>query len=218
MEGYLVIGIGRFGKSVARTLYENNKTVLAIDENEEVIQQIIDNQLVGDAVVLNATDENALKKVINNDFDTAFVCIGTDIQSSILITVTLKELGITKIICKARTEKQGKVLEKIGADIVVYPEKEMGEALAKKVMNPKLTDYFRFSEEYNIFEIEAPAEFIGKNLKELDLRNRYEMNIIGIKQGKENLNISPHSGTVIEKGNILLVITDSKKDINLFDN
>ena len=77
MEGYLVIGIGRFGKSVARTLYENNKTVLAIDENEEVIQQIIDNQLVGDAVVLNATDENALKKVINNDFDTAFVCIGT---------------------------------------------------------------------------------------------------------------------------------------------
>ena len=218
MEGYLVIGIGRFGKSVARTLYENNKTVLAIDENEEVIQQIIDNQLVGDAVVLNATDENALKKVINNDFDTAFVCIGTDIQSSILITVTLKELGIKKIICKARTEKQGTVLEKIGADIVVYPEKEMGEALAKKVMNPKLTDYFRFSEEYNIFEFEAPAEFIGKNLKELDLRNRYEMNIIGIKQGKENLNISPHSGTVIEKGNILLVITDSKKDINLFDN
>ena len=218
MEGYLVIGIGRFGKSVARTLYENNKTVLAIDENEEVIQQIIDNQLVGDAVVLNATDENALKKVINNDFDTAFVCIGTDIQSSILITVTLKELGIKKIICKARTVKQGKVLEKIGADIVVYPEKEMGEALAKKVMNPKLTDYFRFSEEYNIFEFEAPAEFIGKNLKELDLRNRYEMNIIGIKQGKENLNISPHSGTIIEKGNILLVITDSKKDINLFDN
>ena len=218
MEGYLVIGIGRFGKSVARTLYENNKTVLAIDENEEVIQQIIDNQLVGDAVVLNATDENALKKVINNDFDTAFVCIGTDIQSSILITVTLKELGIKKIISKARTEKQGKVLEKIGADIVVYPEKEMGEALAKKVMNPKLTDYFRFSEEYNIFEFEAPAEFIGKNLKELDLRNRYEMNIIGIKQGKENLNISPHSGTIIEKGNILLVITDSKKDINLFDN
>ena len=218
MEGYLVIGIGRFGKSVARTLYENNKTVLAIDENEEVIQQIIDNQLVGDAVVLNATDENALKKVINNDFDTAFVCIGTDIQSSILITVTFKELGIKKIIWKARTEKQGKVLEKIGADIVVYPEKEMGEALAKKVMNPKLTDYFRFSEEYNIFEFEAPAEFIGKNLKELDLRNRYEMNIIGIKQGKDNLNISPHSDTVIEKGNILLVITNNKKNINLFDN
>ena len=182
MEGYLVIGIGRFGKSVARTLYENNKTVLAIDENEEVIQQIIDNQLVGDAVVLNATDENALKKVINNDFDTAFVCIGTDIQSSILITVTLKELGI------------------------------------KKIMNPKLTDYFRFSEEYNIFEFEAPAEFIGKNLKELDLRNRYEMNIIGIKQGKENLNISPHSDTVIEKGNILLVITNDKENINLIDN
>ena len=159
-----------------------------------------------------------LKKVINNDFDTAFVCIGTDIQSSILITVTLKELGIKKIICKARTEKQGKVLEKIGADIVVYPEKEMGEALAKKIINPKLTDYFRFSEEYNIFEFEAPAEFIGKNLKELDLRNRYEMNIIGIKQGKDNLNISPHSDTVIEKGNILLVITNNKKNINLFDN
>ena len=218
MEGYLVIGIGRFGKSVARTLYENNKTVLAIDENEEVIQQIIDNQIVGNAVVLNATDENALKKVINNDFDTAFVCIGTDIQSSILITVTLKELGIKKIICKARTGKQGKVLEKIGADMVVYPEREMGETLAKKIMNPKLTDYFKFSEEYNIFEFEVPEEFIGKNLKELDLRNKYEMNIIGIKQGKENLNISPHSDTVIEKGNILLVITNDKENINLIDN
>ena len=211
MEGYLVIGIGRFGKSVARTLYENNKTVLAIDENEEVIQHIIDNQIVGNAVVLNATDENALKKVINNDFDTAFVCIGTDIQSSILITVTLKELGIKKIICKARTEKQGKVLEKIGADMVVYPEREMGETLAKKIMNPKLTDYFKFSEEYNIFEFEVPEEFIGKNLKELDLRNKYEMNIIGIKQGKEHMNISPNSETVIEKGNILLVITNNKK-------
>ena len=217
MEGYLVIGIGRFGKSVARTLYKNNKTVLAIDENEEVIQQIIDNQIVGNAVVLNATDENALKKVINNDFDTAFVCIGTDIQSSILITVTLKELGIKKIICKARTEKQGKVLEKIGADMVVYPEREMGETLAKKIMNPKLTDYFKFSEEYNIFEFEVPEEFIGKNLKELDLRNKYEMNIIGIKQGKEHMNISPNSETVIEKGNILLVITNNKTDINLFE-
>ena len=102
--------------------------------------------------------------------------------------------------------------------MVVYPEREMGETLAKKIMNPKLTDYFKFSEEYNIFEFEVPEKFIGKNLKELDLRNKYEMNIIGIKQGKEHMNISPNSETVIEKGNVLLVITNNKKNINLFEN
>ncbi len=217
MDGYIVIGIGRFGRSVARTLYENNKTVLAIDMNEEIIQKIIDEEIVAEAIVMDTTDENALKKVADcNDFGTAFVCMGTDIQSSILTTMSLKELGIRRVICKARTDRQGEILKRIGADLVVYPEREMGESLAKKIINPYITEHFRFSEKFSIFEFEAPKKFVGKNLKELDLRNRYEMNIISIRKENEKLEINPKADTVIEEKSILLVMADSKKSKELW--
>ncbi len=210
MAGYLVIGLGTFGRSIAQTLYENGKMVLAIDQMGERVQKVIDDEIVSDAITLDVTDENSIKKVVNDDFDTAFVCIGNNTQSSVFVTVILKEIGIKTIICKAKNELQGKILKKIGATSVVYPEETMAKETALGVIRPDITEHFKFSEKYRMFEIKAPKDFVGKNLIELNLRNKYEMNIIGIKS-KEELNIMPLPNTAISESDILLVIANIEK-------
>ena len=210
MAGYLVIGLGTFGRSVTQTLYENGKMVLAIDQREERVRKVIDDEIASDAITLDVTDENSIRKVINDDFDTAFVCIGDNTQSSVFVTVILKEMGIKTIICKAKNELQGKILKKIGATSVVYPEETMAKETALGVIRPNITEHFKFSEKYRVFEIKAPKDFDGKNLIELNLRNKYEMNIIGIKDEKE-LNIMPLPNTIIRENNVLLVIANIEK-------
>ena len=210
MAGYLVIGLGTFGRSVTQTLYENGKMVLAIDPREDRVQKVIDDEIASDAIILDVTDENSIRKVINDDFDTAFVCIGDNTQSSVFVTVILKEMGIKTIICKAKNELQGKILKKIGATSVVYPEETMAKETALGVIRPNITEHFKFSEKYRVFEIKAPKDFDGKNLIELNLRNKYEMNIIGIKDEKE-LNIMPLPNTIIRENNVLLVIANIEK-------
>ena len=210
MAGYLVIGLGTFGRSIAQTLYENGKMVLAIDQQEERVQKVIDDEIASDAITLDVTDENSIKKVVNDDFNTAFVCIGKNTQSSVFITVILKEIGIKTIICKAKNELQGKILKKIGATSVVYPEETMAKETALGVIRPNITEHFKFSEKYRMFEIKAPKDFVGKNLIELNLRNKYEMNIIGIKS-KEELNIMPLPNTARSESDILLVIANIEK-------
>ena len=210
MAGYLVIGLGTFGRGITQTLYENGKMVLAIDQREDRVQKVIDDEIASDAITLDVTDENSIKKVINDDFDTAFVCIGDNTQSSVFVTVILKEMGIKTIICKAKNELQGKILKKIGATSVVYPEETMAKETALGVIRPNITEHFKFSEKYRVFEIKAPKDFDGKNLIELNLRNKYEMNIIGIKDEKE-LNIMPLPNTIIRENNILLVIANIEK-------
>ena len=210
MAGYLVIGLGTFGRSIAQTLYENGKMVLAIDQMGERVQKVIDDEIVSDAITLDVTDENSIKKVVNDDFDTAFVCIGNNTQSSVFVTVILKEIGIKTIICKAKNELQGKILKKIGATSVVYPEETMAKETALGVIRPNITEHFKFSEKYRMFEIKAPKDFVGKNLIELNLRNKYEMNIIGIKS-KEELNIMPLPNTAISESDTLLVIANIEK-------
>lgn len=210
MAGYLVIGLGIFGRSVTQTLYENGKMVLAIDQREDRVQKVIDDEIASDAITLDVTDENSIRKVMNDDFDTAFVCIGDNTQSSVFVTVILKEMGIKTIICKAKNELQGKILKKIGATSVVYPEETMAKETALGVIRPNITEHFKFSEKYRVFEIKAPKDFDGKNLIELNLRNKYEMNIIGIKDEKE-LNIMPLPNTIIRENNVLLVIANIEK-------
>ena len=210
MAGYLVIGLGTFGRGITQTLYENGKMVLAIDQREDRVQKVIDDEIASDAIILDVTDENSIRKVINDDFDTAFVCIGDNTQSSVFVTVILKEMGIKTIICKAKNELQGKILKKIGATSVVYPEETMAKETALGVIRPNITEHFKFSEKYRVFEIKAPKDFDGKNLIELNLRNKYEMNIIGIKDEKE-LNIIPLPNTIIRENNVLLVIANIEK-------
>lgn len=192
MKNYLVIGLGKFGRAIAKTLYENGNIVLALDENEEAVQRILDEGIVEDAITLDAKDENALKNIVKDSFDAAFVCIGSNIQDSILVTLMLKELDVKNIVCKAETKIQGKVLEKLGADQVVYPEELMGEKIAYSVMRPTVIEYFKFSNEYSVFEIKVPKIFIGKSLLELNLRHNYSTNVIAIRtQGEFNITPSP---------------------------
>ena len=197
MAGYLVIGAGKFGRTIAKTLYKFNQTVLVIDKNEELIQQIIDDEIVGEAVSFDVTEENALKKVVNSDdFEVAFICIEGSLQTSALVTVMLKELGIKKIICKAITKIEGKVLKK---------------ELALKILRPNLTEHLKFSEKYRIFEFKASKKIIGKNLKELDLRKKYEMNVIGIRREGEELRILLSPDEKILKNDMILAIVNVEK-------
>ncbi|NYV27274.1 TrkA family potassium uptake protein [Streptobacillus felis] len=206
MKNFLVIGLGEFGKSVARTLYKNGNTVLALDSSEELVRQALEEEIVDEAIILDVTDETTLKNVIKDDFDVSFVCIGTNIQSSILVTLQLKELGIKKIICKAVSHTQGKVLKKIGADMVVYPEESMGEKIALASLRPTVVEHFRFSEEYSVFEIIMPEDFIGKTLKELDLRNKYEANVMALKYSDGTMNVTPNPNDILRENDMLIML------------
>lgn len=206
MRNFLVIGLGQFGSSVAKTLYNNGNTVLAIDTSEELIRQALDDEIITDGIILDSTDEIALKKAIKDDFDTAFVCIGSNIQSSILVTLHLKEIGLKRIICKAISHTQGKVLEKIGATEIVYPEESMGEKVALASLRPTVIEHFRFSDEYSVFEIKIPSKYIGKTLKELDLRNKYDANVMAIKDANDNMNVTPNPNMELKENEILVIL------------
>ena len=211
MANYLVVGLGRFGRSVAKTLYENDQDVLAIDEDEELVQQAIDSGAVSEAVILDASDETAMKNIIKDNFDVAFVCIGANVQASILVTLLLKEAGVPKIIAKAQSRSQGKVLEKIGADEVVYPEEFMGKRVASKVLRHTIIEHSKLSNKYAVVEVLTPKSFVKKSLIQLDVRKRFEINIIGIKDSENNVLISPGPDTIINEGDTLIVVADSKK-------
>lgn len=209
MKQYLVIGMGRFGTSVAETLYKADQEVLVIDESEEIIQEVVNKDIVGEAIVADATDDTELKNIGIDEFDVVFVCVG-EIEPSIMITLNLKEMGVKKIIAKATTRRHGKLLAKIGANEIIYPEEYMGKRTALTAMDPNLIEHFRFSKDFLLAEIKAPESFWDKTLIELDLRRKYSVNIVGLKKedGSFTPNISPDR--VIEKGDILLIITDAK--------
>lgn len=218
MAQYLVVGMGKFGRSIASTLYKNGQTVLAIDTKENLIQEAIDDGIVYDGIVMDAKDETSLKKIVEGSFDTAFVCIGTNVQDSILITVTLKDMGINNIIAKATTKVHGKVLEKVGATRVIYPEEEMGSKIAFSVLNPNIIEYLKFSDGYSIIEIKVPKSFIGKTLLELDLRKKYDANIIAIKDENEQINSLIGPNTILNESDMMVVFGDIKKIKNIVEN
>lgn len=209
MKQYLVIGLGRFGSSVAQTLYEANEEVLAVDSEEEQVQEAINSNIIENAVVIDATDENQLKDLGVSNFDVAFVCIGA-VEPSIMVTLNLKEMGIKKIIARALTKRHGKVLEKIGASKVIYPEEYMGRRVALFAMEPNMIEHLRFSQDFLLVEIKAPSIFWGKTLMESEIRKKYNVNIVGIKKEDQRFTPNPNANTLIEKGDVLLVITDSK--------
>ena len=209
MKQYLVIGLGRFGTSVAQTLYESNEEVLALDIDEELVQEAINSNIVDNAVVMDATDVKSLKELGVSKYDIAFVCTG-DIEPSIMITLNLKELGIEKIIAKAVSKSHGKVLAKIGATKVIYPEEYMGRRVAQLAMEPNMIEHLRFSSEFLLLEVKAPSVFWGKTMVELDIRKKYNVNVVGIKKEDQSFKPNLSADTLIEKGDVLLVITDNK--------
>ncbi len=207
MNNYLVIGLSEFGKSVVKTLYNNKAVVLAIDTDEDRIKQALHDEITDEAIILDATDEIALKNAVKDDFGTAFVSVGDNFQASILITLHLKELGVKNIICKAVNHTQGKVLEKIGATQVVFPEESMGEKIAISVLRPTVIEYFKFSEDYFIYELKVPRVYIGKSLMELNLRHKYDINILAVKHSDGKMNVTPDPNLKLGEEDLLIILT-----------
>ncbi|SFA88997.1 potassium channel family protein [Clostridium frigidicarnis] len=207
---FVVIGLGRFGISVAKTLYESGHEVLAIDKNEDLIQEVSDN--VTHAVQMDATDENALRTIGIRNFDVAVITIGSNIQSSVMVALIVKELGVKYIIAKAHNDLHAKVLYKIGADRVVQPEKDMGVRVGHNLVSSNILDYIELSPDYSIIEIEAPQMWWGKSIKELNVRSNYGINIMAIKKDNE-VNISPDAEDIIEK-NFIIVSIGSIDDLS----
>lgn len=206
---FVVIGLGRFGRSVAITLFQMGYDVLAIDEDSEVVQEIADQ--VTHAVQMDATDEYALKTLGIRNFDVAVVTIGSNIQASIMVTLTLKEAGVKHIIAKGNSEIHAKVLSKIGADQVILPEKDMGVRVAHNLVSSNVMDFIELSDAYSIVELLAPKPWQGKTILALDVRATLGINILAIKSG-EDINISPRADDVIQPGDVLVII-GSKEDL-----
>ena len=185
---FVVIGLGRFGASVAKTLYSLGNDVLVIDKDEDLIQDISDS--VTHAVQMDATDENALRTLGLRNFDVAVVTIGANIQSSVMVTLLVKELGVKYIIAKGNSDLHAKVLYKIGADRVILPEKDMGVRVAHNLVSDNILDHIELDPEYSIVEIVTPTSWVGKTLVDLELRARYEITVLAIKNGK-SINVTP---------------------------
>ena len=201
---FVVIGLGRFGSSVAKTLYESGHDVLAIDKDEDLVQEISDS--VTHAVQMDATDENALRTLGIRNFDVAVITIGSSIQASVMVTLIVKELGVKHIIAKGNSEIHAKVLYKIGADRVVLPEKDMGVRVAHNLVSFNILDYIELSPDYSIIEIEVPNTWVGKTLRELKVRATFGINIMAIRKADDVVNISPNADDVIEESDILIAI------------
>ncbi|WP_283688718.1 potassium channel family protein [Clostridium perfringens] len=200
---FVIIGLGRFGSSVAKTLYALGHDVLAIDSNEDLVQEISDS--VTHAVQMDATDENALRTLGLRNFDVAVVTIVANIQASVMATLLVKDMGIKYIIAKGNSDLHAKVLYKIGADRVILPEKDMGVRVAHNLVSSSILDYIELSPDYSIIEIESPKEWYGKSMKELSLRSKYGINVMAIKRNNE-VNISPDADDVINKDDIVVAI------------
>lgn len=203
-----VVGLGRFGTSVARRLQEAGHDVLGIDVNEERVEDA--GSYVTHAVVADTTEEQTLKEVGIRNFDCVIVAIGSDMQSSILTVLLLKELGVKKVIAKAIGKQHGQVLDKVGADWIIYPERDMGERVANQLLSPNLLNYIELSKKYNIEEILIPSRMAEKSLRELDIRAKYNISAIAIVRGGDII-ISPSPDQIIHKRDLLVVIGDKEE-------
>lgn len=201
---FLVIGLGRFGESVARTLYELGNDVLAIDSDGTIVQEISD--YVTHAAQVEVIDENNLKALGVGNFDVAIIAIGQDVQASIMATILVKELGVKYIIAKASNDLHAKVLYKIGADRVVFPERDMGVRVAHNLRSSNILDFIELSPDYTIAEMVGLDEWHGKSLKQLNVRVNYGVNIVAIKRNDVIVNVAPAAEDIIEPGDVIVAI------------
>jgi trk system potassium uptake protein TrkA len=189
-QQFVVVGLGIFGSTVATTLSELGKDVLCVDKNEELVQNIADKVTL--AVVGDARDESVLKQLDVQTFDVAIVGIGNKIESSLMVTLALKEVGVKYVIAKAVNDTHERALYKIGADRVIRPEKDMGKRVARNAVRSKLIDYIEVSDSYSIFEINCPTSWVGHTPIELDVRQNFGVTILGIKRNNEFLFTTEH--------------------------
>ena len=206
MRSYFVVGLGRFGTEAAKRLYELGCEVLALDNNNEFVQQISSD--VTQAVVGDARDKEVLRALGAADFDCAIVAIGNSLSDSVLATMNLKELGVPYVVCKAHDEVHRQVLLKLGADKVVIPEQEQANRLARNLSSHNVLDYIELSDACGIIEVPAPTPWVGKSLKELNVRAKLGVNIIAVKQGKQ-INVAPGADYEISLGDVMVVLGET---------
>ena len=206
MKSYVVIGLGRFGSGLARSLCRQGAEVLAIDIRPDLVQQVANE--VTHAVVGDAQDKEVLRALDVRSFDCAVIAIGDNLAASVLTVMNLKELEVPYVVCKAHDETHRRVLEKLGVDRVVIPELEYAQRLARSLYSHNVLDYIELSKDYGILEIPAPKSWAGKTLKELNVRAKLGINIIAVKNGAET-NVSPSADYAIRAEDVLAVLGDN---------
>lgn len=209
MKQIAVIGLGRFGMSLAETLTENRCQVLAIDTDMERVKKA--QAFVTQAAQLDAKDEDALKAVGITDMDTVVVAIGSDVEASMLATMILKDMGVKQVVSKAVTKLHGRFLDRIGADEIIYPEIDSGRRLGRKLSSPSIVEQIEFGNEYGVFEISAPPSWVGKSIGDLEVRAKYGVTILAVSskasEGEEvETNVSPVADTRLEEEDVVLIL------------
>jgi trk system potassium uptake protein len=209
-----VIGLGRFGSAMAMTLTELGHDVIGVDGDESRVQQLAD--VITHALQIDATDEKALRAAGIQDVDVAVVSIGENIESSLLVVMQLHELGIETIVAKAVTPLHGRILEKLGVSRVIFPEREMAIRIAHSLVMSNVIDYIELSRDFSIVEVPAPNAFVGRTLKQLELRPRLGLTLIAIKRQSDDsgavvTNIAPAADETIRRGDILALLGGNER-------
>ena len=207
MKNILLIGIGRFGKHIAMDLHKLGHQVMVVDDNEERINELL--PYVTNAQIGDSTNRDFLESLGVNNFDVCFVAIGKDFQSSLETTCTLKELGAKLVVSRAASDVHAKFLLRNGADEVIYPEKQIAKWASIRYSSDHILDYIELDESHAIFEVSVPKAWVGKSILQLDVRRKYDINIMGIKQGgRMNVSVSPD--TLLTEDITLLVLGEYK--------
>jgi trk system potassium uptake protein len=202
---FTIIGLGNFGFYLAVALCQKGHEVLGIDINPKLVQEIRDQ--ISRAVIADATDPQALRELELKSMDAVVICIGSVLNSSILATLNVKDLGVKKVVAKAVSDAHGRILRKIGADEIYFPEKDLALTAAQRLDNPNVLDYLPFMEGYSIVQLAPPSSFMGKNLIELDLINRFGIQVIAIKElVPENVVMIPTGRFVVKDSDILVLL------------
>lgn len=208
----LVVGLGRFGSSIARTLCEDGVQVLAVDRRIDLVEEARDG--VTQVVQADSMDRETMQALGAGEFETAFVTIGDDIKASCVTVMLLKELGVRHVVAKAADEFHGRMLEKLGADKIVFPERDMGRRIAHNLVSGNLLEYIELSPDFSMAEILAEPSWAGRNLAELHLRDGLGINVVAVRSG-DKFNPLPTSGTVIRQGDVMLVVAGEETLLKL---
>lgn len=205
MKQFVILGIGNFGHYLAIHLYKKGHEVLVIDKRPNRVTEIKDQ--VSQAVVADATDRKALEALGLDKMDAAVVCIGSVLSESILATLNLKDIGVERVYAKALSEAHSRILQKIGASEVFFPEKDQAISLAERLHNPNMLDYLPFLEGYSIIQLAPPNRFIGKSLRELNLINRFGVQVVAVKEiVPDRLNLIPTAQFVLKDSDIMILL------------
>ena len=206
MKEFCVIGLGRFGRTVALSLTNEGHEVLAIDNNEKNVHSI--EKFVAGTAIADSTAPDVLHKLGIQNFDCVIVCIGQDLQASVVTTLFCKNLGVKLIVARANTDEQKEILEKVGADVVVFPEDYTAHKVAKMLSNPSMNDVINLTEKFKIVEMATPDTWVDKSIMEIDIRKKYHVSIIVIK--RQDFIIYPEPETELKNGDVFVVAGEKK--------